>query len=204
MGANTVGGGGGFDTAKAGWVAGGAALVVLVVVMAVQYGGPKNDGGSTASPPGASQLPTASTDISQMSPREAANRLFDRIVRAAERGDSAEVGRFYPMAVNAYGLIGELDADARYHVGLLHTMAGNFAAASIQLDSLRQGSPNHLFGPMLEHTVAQLSGDGDGMQQAYRRFLSNYDGEITTGNQDYVDHELAVAAFLEAARGEVN
>ena len=37
-----------------------------------------------------------------MTPRERFDRLFNRIMQAAERGDSAQVERFTPMALGAY------------------------------------------------------------------------------------------------------
>jgi hypothetical protein len=68
-----------------------------------------------ASPPGGTG---PAPDISQMSPRERFDRLFNRIMSAAERRDSAEVGRFTPMALGAYAQLDRFDADARYHAAV--------------------------------------------------------------------------------------
>jgi len=54
-------------------------------------------------------------DLASMSPREAADRLFNRVMTASENGDSAEALRFAPMALQAYNDLGTLDNDARYH-----------------------------------------------------------------------------------------
>src|SRR2546423_1717293 len=48
-------------------------------------------------------------DISQMSPRERFDRLFNRIMQAAQQGDSAQVQRFTPMALGAYAQLDSVD-----------------------------------------------------------------------------------------------
>ena len=55
----------------------------------------------------------AAPDISQLSPRERFDRLFNRIMQAAEQGDTAQVRRFTPMALGAYAQLDTIDADAR-------------------------------------------------------------------------------------------
>ena len=68
-------------------------------------------------------------DISQMSPRERFDRLFNRIMAAAQRGDSAQVLRFTPMALGAYTQLDTVDADARYHAAVLRLQIGDAAGA---------------------------------------------------------------------------
>jgi hypothetical protein len=138
-----------------------------------------------------------------MGPREAADRLFDRIVRAAEAGDTAQVVQFQPMALTAYAMLPEQDGDTRYHVGLIHSLTGNVVAAEAQLDSLRATNPDHLLGAMLDFTLAQLAGDEAGRQRAYRVFLDAYDAEFATQRPEYLAHQLAIEAFLATARSEL-
>ena len=81
-----------------------------------------------------------------MTPREAADRLFNRIMTAAERGDAQEALRFAPMALQAYERLGPLDNDARYHVGLITATTGDIESARAHIDMLRQSVPDHLLG----------------------------------------------------------
>ena len=64
-----------------------------------------------------------------MSPRERFDRLYNRIMQAAESGDEATVTRFTPMALMAYAQLDSLDADARYHAALLELHTGDVAGA---------------------------------------------------------------------------
>jgi predicted nucleic acid-binding Zn ribbon protein len=177
-----------------GWTAAGAATVALVMVVVMRMGSP-------GQPPAQPALrPPAAPDISQMTPRERADRLFDRIVDAAERGDTAEIARFQPMAIAAYDLLAERDADARYHMGVIHTLVGNSGGARAQLDTLRSAAPSHLLGLMLDYTIARVEGDTPAQRRLYRRFADAYDAEIAKPQPEYQAHAAAIDAFLTAAR----
>ena len=80
-------------------------------------------------------------DISAMTPRERFDRLYNRIMQASERSDSAEVERFTPMALGAYQQLDTRDADARYHAAVLQMQVGNFPAARALADTIVQESP---------------------------------------------------------------
>ncbi len=152
-------------------------------------------------PPGQQpRLSTLAPDISQGTPRERADRLFDRVVQAAETGDTAQVGQFQPMALAAYSMLPRQDSDSRYHVGLIHSLTGAFAAARAQLDSIRSTNPDHLLGVMLDFTIAQLTDNAEGQQRAYGDFLEAYDTEIALQKPEYAAHDPAIEAFLTAAR----
>jgi hypothetical protein len=181
------------------WVAALAASVVIVVLVAIRIG---SGGQASAPPPPSGPAGPPVADISQMTPREAADRLFDRIVRAAEAGDTAQVVRFQPMALSAYSML-EQDGDTRYHVGLIHSLTGNDDAARAQLDSLRATSPDHLLATMLEFSLAQLAGDEAGRRRAYRTFLDAYDAEFATQQPEYLAHQEAIDAFRAAAQSEL-
>jgi len=76
--------------------------------------------------------PTGSPpDLSQMTPREAADRLLSRIMTANEQGDHAEALRFVPMAIQTYDSVGVLDRDAHYPLGLIHGVAGDRRAGGL-------------------------------------------------------------------------
>ena len=44
-------------------------------------------------------------DLSTMTPRDAADRLFNRVMSAEENGDDAQAKQFAPMALQAYRLV---------------------------------------------------------------------------------------------------
>jgi hypothetical protein len=71
------------------------------------------------------------------------------------------------------------------------------------LDSLRTVEPDHLLGAMLAFTIAELTEDADGREQAYRAFLEAYDAEIASQRAVYLAHEPAIQSFLAAARREL-
>jgi len=138
-----------------------------------------------------------------MTPRQAADRLFNRIMAANERGDSEEALRFVPMALEAYGLLGTLDNDARYHVALIHMAAGDIKSTRVQLDKLRQSVPNHLLGLMLEHQIAERSANKDSATRASKAFLAAYDAEMATGRAEYQDHQGGIERFRTAAQASM-
>lgn len=185
------------------WLVAGVALVAVVVMLAKtadrdevvpipmsSLPGP----GPTGTPPAGGPV-----DLSSMTPREAADRLFNRIMTASERGDREEALRFAPMALMAYDELGTLDNDAHYHVALIQLVAGDTAKVRAHIESLRQAVPGHLLASMLEHRIAEREGKPDGMARAYRAFLAAYDGEIATGRTEYQDHRGLIDRFRDAA-----
>src|SRR5213078_1418460 len=78
------------------WAIAGAALGALVTVVAMRGAGSREQGAVPSAP--GSRLP----DISQMSPEERANRLFNRVMILAEAGREDSVRFFLPMALGAY------------------------------------------------------------------------------------------------------
>lgn len=155
------------------------------------------------SSPQPSAAPTASTDLSSMTPREAADRLFNRIMTASERGDREEAARFAPMALAAYYRLGTLDNDARYHVALIHLTTGDIQGARAQIDSIRQSVPDHLLAIMVERDIAERSGDQNGVTKAYKSFLDAYDAEVAAARPEYQDHWSGIQRVHEAAQASV-
>ncbi len=139
------------------------------------------------------------TDLSSMTPREAADRLFDRVMRASEAGDTGQVAFFGPMAVQAYGNVTPLDADARLHIGMIQLTIGAAAAARAQADSITRTDRTHLFGSLLKARAALARNDRAAAQTAWREFLANYDAERAKGLPEYDQHTtMLVQARQEA------
>lgn len=146
----------------------------------------------------------AAPDISNLTPREAADRLYERIARAAESGDTGQVTFFSPMAENAYANAAPLDADGHLHLGLIYLANGNSAGAMAEGDSISRQFGTHLFGPLLKARGAEAAGNKAAAREAYRVFLANYDAEKRKNLPEYQQHDALLtethAAALRPAR----
>lgn len=151
------------------WAVAAIALLALVALVAGQRFGRTSDGrvaqGQAAQdmPAGAQRAP----DISALTPEDRAERLYDRVMGAAERGRVDTVQFFMPMAIQAYQAIGTLNVDQRYDLGRLAEVGGNAAIASAQADSILRDQPQHLLGLLLASRAARLRGD----EAAANRYL---------------------------------
>jgi hypothetical protein len=181
------------------WGLAGAALGALVAVLAMRINGGAGSGQGGSGPAPRSQLPAP--DISQMSPEERANRLFNRVMILAEAGKDDSVQFFLPMAVGAYSQLPALDVDARYHIGLLLLAGRQPAAALAQADTIRRTVPTHLFAAVLRAHAYQSQGNRQGERRAYAEFLRNETAELARNRPEYADHREALNAFhAEAVR----
>lgn len=160
-----------------------------------------NAGNAGGPPPGTAPFAGgagggAAPDISQMSPEERFNRLYDRIMRAASASDSAQVVQFTPMALQAYAMLERPNADLRYHAAILNAQVGRFPEALALADSILAANPDHLFGYVIRGDVARLRGDSAGLARARAEFEARHARE--TARQDrveYVEHRPALDEF---------
>lgn len=185
------------NSLKLPWAIAGAAVIVAILVVAVKAG----PSGAALSGPG----PTAGAsmgapDISEMTPLEQADALFEVVMIALERGDTAQVAFHAPMALGAYGNLENLDADALYHVGLLRGALGDYEGMLAMADSLQAVVPGHLLANTMRKAAAEADGDSSAVQEAYRSFLQHYNAEITATRREYMLHQRSIEAFLEEAR----
>ena len=153
---------------------------------------------------GSGGLATQAPDISQMTPRERFDRLFDRVTRATESGDTTQVQQFVPMALGAYAMLDTVDVDARFHAAVLHFTVGDLDAALALADTIQAAAPTHLFAPLLRGSVALAQNDSTLLLQSYREFLANYGAEMQARREEYLDHQQVIDEFrtraLEAVR----
>lgn len=179
--------------------AAGGLLVLLIMVLARTQPG----AAVGAQAPGEFNGPAASgpPDISNMTPRERFDRLYNRVMAAAEKGDQATVNQFTPMAVMAYSQLDTVDPDARFHLALLSLHTGDPAAVEALADSILQQVPGHLFAFMIRGTQARFANDSVALKQAYADFLGHYDAEMKAARPEYTDHRRSVDDFAAAARG---
>ncbi len=190
------------------WMLAGTLCVLLVGAIAYQVsnaappGRPDmaNTGLGTGSPVTGSPAPSGpAPDISAMTPRERFDRLFNRIMQAAERQDSSEVTRFTPMALGAYQQLPTIDADARYHAAVLHLQTRDVARARALADTILTESPGHLFGYVIRGEAANLSADSRLRAEAQRDFLAHYAAEAASRRVEYLEHQRVVDAFKAEA-----
>ncbi len=178
------------------WAIAAVAVVALIVVAALQLNRPPKTTAQTAATTG--QPPTdemATTDISNMSPREAADRLFDRVVRAAQAGDTQQVSFFGPMTLQAYARVQDLDNDAHYHLGVIDGLLDQPEAELAEADTISKALPTHLFASMLRYDVAHVRNDSAEMRRAARNFLDHYDGEMKADRPEYAAHAPLVKSY---------
>ena len=188
---------------------GGAAAVALLVVL-LSRGGEEGTAAAPAGPPagapaaGAPVGDPSQVDLSSMTPREAADNLFDRVMREASAGDSARARFFLPMALASYGQVPELDLDARYHLGVLHLFARDAASARAQADTILATAPDHLFGLYNAAEAERLMGNEAAARQLLQRFLDVYDAEVAKGLPEYGSHAAALTAMRQEASRTVD
>jgi len=187
------------------WIAVSVATVALVFSLLAWY----DPGSSTVEPelppftatlPPSVVAPGQPPDLASMSPREAADRLFNRVMTASESGDTQQALKFAPMALAAYERAGAQDNDARFHMALIHLVEGDTKRARAEIDRLRKSAPGHLLAYMLEHQIAERSGNQAGAARARQGFLAAYDAEMALGRGEYQDHRSSINRFRQAAQ----
>jgi hypothetical protein len=151
-------------------------------------------GGGPGGAPGATP-----PDISRMTPRERFDRLFNRVMQAAERADTAQVVRFTPMALGAYGQLDSIDADARYHAAVLRMQIGDMPGALALADTILARAPGHLFGYIIRGTVAGLQNDTARRHHAEREFRAHFAAESAAARVEYQEHQPVIDEFRQAA-----
>lgn len=184
------------------WVIAGVALAGLMAALLIMLAR-ESPAGASAQPEVAAVQPSPAEelppDISTMSPRERFNRLYNRVMRAAQSGDEASVSRFTPMALLAYAQLDTVDADARYHAALLKAHTGEIDASGALADSILAQNPGHLFGYVVRGTVARFKKDQKALDQAYAGFLKRYDAETKLNRPEYAEHRTSLDDFRRAA-----
>ncbi|HUR92039.1 MAG TPA: hypothetical protein VMY38_05140, partial [Gemmatimonadaceae bacterium] len=142
----------------------------------------------------------ASTDISQLSPEERADRLFNRVMQLNSEDKTDSVRFFAPMAIRAYQMIGPLNADQRYDMGRIAEVAGALPLARAQADSILREQPTHLLGLVLAARVATLDRDPARVRQMEARLLAAERAEMARGLPEYQRHEADIMSALAQAR----
>ena len=203
------------------WAVAALALVSLTALIVGQRFGARNSGsaatadvldganmqGSTPIGPGPvgesgvpSGTPPRAPDISQMTPEQRAERLYDRIMTEHEAGRQDAVRTFLPMARAAYEMLGTLNLDQRYDLGRLGEVGGDTALARAQADTILASRPTHLLGLALAARIAQLEGNGARSRTMYDKLVAAEPTERNAALPEYLLHKNDIDAALAAAR----
>lgn len=202
---------GGDRGGRTGWIAAAGLGVALLGVVIAFLANNERRAAAPAGPlaaPLASGAPTTEgpagtpPDISNMSPKERYNRLYNRVMRAAESGDQATVTQFTPMTVMAYQQLDSIDTDARFHMAMLLLHTGQVPGAQAEADSILKFAPGHLFGYMIRGAAARWNKDAAALKKAQSDFLVRYDTEMKAKRPEYGEHERAVSDFRASALGQ--
>jgi hypothetical protein len=179
------------------YIAGGVLLVVLVVLVASMFRGGETPLGG-ASPLDAPVAPGTPPPLTG-TPREMADRLFNRIMEARERGDMATARQFAPMGIQAYEAAEPLDHDGLYHLAIIHVVAGNHEEAVATAERVLSDNPNHLLSLAAAAEALEAAGDSAAARAHHERFLAAYEAEVGRPIQEYMDHARVLPEYREAA-----
>ncbi len=139
-------------------------------------------------------------DISNLSPQERADRLYNRVMLLASQGKVDSVQFFAPMALTAYQMLAPLNADQRYDMGRIGEVVGAIPLAKAQADSILRENPNHLLGLILEARLATLVGDTTQLRSWERKLLAAEKSEAAKKRDEYVRHQDDISNALQQAR----
>ena len=188
----------------------GVAAIALLALIAFVAGQRFGGGRAPSEAPAAGDAPFASgaaqagatraPDISSLSPRERADRLFDRVMRLSSEGKTDSVQFFAPMALSVYQSLGPLDADLRYDFGRVAEVAGAAEIARAQADSILASDSTHLLGLVLGTRAAQLRGDSAAARAFSRRLLAAEPSESAKKLPEYERHQGDILEALAEAR----
>lgn len=188
------------------WVVAGAAVLALggvLVWQSTRDAAPAvaSTAGLPGAPAGAFGAPSAGPLTG--TPREQADRLFNRIMQAMEQGDTAQARFFTPMATQAYEMAGELDADGLFHLSVVQTIGGDPASGRATADRALADAPDHLLALIAAAQAAEAAGDADAARAYYQHFLRVYDQESVRPLPEYQDHGNILPVYREQARSRV-
>jgi hypothetical protein len=169
------------------WIAGIAmfGLIVVVGTQMVGQGGPGEAVQVQSVPqPGAGTPP----DISAMTPIEAADRLYNRVMNSVAQGDSVQAQQFMPMAVGAYERARPLSLDGLFHLSLLQRTAGRLEDALATAQEILDQDPDHLLGlQAAAEAAAELGRDAEARGH-FRHIVDVYTPQMARQLPEYVDH----------------
>ena len=152
---------------------------------------------SAATPTGGARAP----DISSLSPRERADRLYDRVMRLSSEGKTDSVQFFAPMALSVYQSLGPLDADLRYDFGRVAEVVGATEIARAQADSILASDSDPPARPRTRRPRRAAPAATPLPARGFaRRLLAAEPSESAKGLPEYQRHQGDILEALAEAR----
>lgn len=184
------------------WAVAGIALIALIAMVAGQRMGRSGSADESPGQPlgGAPAMSGTAPDISQMTPEQRAERLYDRMMGAFERGRMDTVQMFAPMATQAYLMLDSLNLDQRYDLGRLGEISGNAPLARAEADTILKAQPNHLLGLILAAKAATLRKDPKAARNYLDRLVKAEPAERAKQRPEYLVHANDITMALSEAK----
>jgi hypothetical protein len=193
-------------TGKLAWWVAGAFLVIVLLMLGYpvlkREGVPSGAGAGSGAPsmPGAPESGSGLVDLTSMPLEEQALTLFDRVMRSASAGDTADVAFFLPKALVIHEQLNATDADGIFHFALLHLTGGDYEAALAKaMEGLAQ-VPDHLLLLGASGEAAASLGDSVAAREFYGRYVQLYDVEIGMERSGYEHHQPLFPIYLSEAK----
>ena len=185
------------------YLAGGILALLLIILVLPRILG--TDDGITTQPAAPQQQATDPGAPPPLTgtPREQADRLYNRIMTERENGDTARAKFFTPMATQAYQNAEPLDDDGLYHLAAVQIVAEDYAGARSTADRVLARNANHLLALGIAAEAAMSAGDTAAARDLYQRLLNAYDAEMAKGLQEYRDHAAVMPEYQRIARAAV-
>ena len=198
--AGGVASGGASQSTLVPWAVAGFAVIALIALVLTQSARSGAATSEAAVPLGSPGPMMRGPDLSSMSPRERADRLFNRVMSYQERGVTDSVRFFAEMGIRAYQMLPALDHDARYDMGRIAEVAGSATIAKAQADTILRESPTHLLGLALAARAARLTNDETAARAFDRRLVAAEAAERRKSLPEYERHARDIDEALRVAR----
>ena len=142
-------------------------------------------------------------DLASMTPRERADRLFNRVMQGAAGRRHRAAGLLYRDGDPGVRQVPERNADLHYHLGELYRVTGDAASARAQADTILAADPEHLFGLYGAAQAEQTRGNADAAKAMYQRFLDAYAAQVARNLPEYREHRQGLPAMRAEAQQAV-
>jgi hypothetical protein len=183
------------------WAVAAIALVALIAMLAGgRFSGARQTPAAPEQQTAASAQPTG-PNLSQMTPDEITNRLFDRIMMLHEAGkdDSAKFLALN-MGIPAFEMHDSLTIDLRYHLGRIAEVTGIYDLAKAQADTILREHPNHLLALALAANVARHEGKTALAKSLDKQLIKAETSELALRLEEYEAHKVDLDSALAVAR----
>jgi hypothetical protein len=179
------------------WVVGGVVLTGVMLVALYPIFSPQSK--NIVAPPPSASGPASNIDLTTMTPRQAADRLWNRVMQAVADGNTTEVTNFLPMAIAAFEVAEPLDLDGKYHLSALKLEGQDNQGA---LDTALEGLelyPDHLLNLAAAAEASLALGDSAQARAYYQQMMDVWSTELATEREEYQAHEKLQPVLLQSA-----